>query len=422
MAQNTRQSIWTKVWGYKVSILFSVGLIFVGFVLQISVGGIPGRMFSYPHNIIVGICYLFAIIVIYLMAGKGKLVKWLASSQTAIVLMLALGLLVMLMGVTPQRDAFDKSANSLIGKLGLDMLVQTWYFAFIFIMLLTSLGLATIQRTIPFKKKNMGFILNHLGLWLTLFAGVFGSGDVARLTMNVAEGEVEWRAKDRQGVLYEMPVAIDLHDFTMEEYPGNLYLIDTRTGEALPKGKSKHVALEDSLSKGKLGDWDISIVRTITDAAPVNADKFEHYNSIGSCQAAYIVAKNKVNGVSKEGWISSGSFMFPHKSLYLNDTLGLLMSVPEPKKFRSEVTIYTKSGVKLDTSVEVNQSIIVDGWRIYQLGYDDKMGKWSTLSTFEMVKDPWLNVVYTGLLLLLAGALHMFWIANRQKERENHVE
>jgi cytochrome c biogenesis protein ResB len=96
--------------------------------------------------------------------------------------------------------------------------------------------------------------------------------------------------------------------------------------------------------------------------------------------------------------------------------------VPEPKKFRSEVTIYSKNGVRVDTSIEVNRPVVVDGWTIYQLGYDDKMGKWSNQSTIEMVKDPWLKVVYVGLLMVLAGAVYLFWIANKQKKELSNVE
>mgnify|MGYP000893117158 FL=1 len=44
------------------------------------------------------------------------------------------------------------------------------------------------------------------------------------------------------------------------------------------------------------------------------------------------------------------------------------------------------------------------------------MGKWSNVSVFELVSDPWLNVVYVGIYLLLIGAVGMFFTAGKRKE------
>ena len=39
------------------------------------------------------------------------------------------------------------------------------------------------------------------------------------------------------------------------------------------------------------------------------------------------------------------------------------------------------------------------------------MGKWSRTSTFELVRDPWLPVVYTGITMMLLGAVYLFAFA-----------
>lgn len=44
------------------------------------------------------------------------------------------------------------------------------------------------------------------------------------------------------------------------------------------------------------------------------------------------------------------------------------------------------------------------------------MGKWSNVSVFELVRDPWLNVVYVGIYLLIIGAIGMFLTASKKKE------
>jgi cytochrome c biogenesis protein ResB len=70
--------------------------------------------------------------------------------------------------------------------------------------------------------------------------------------------------------------------------------------------------------------------------------------------------------------------------------------------------VYSQKGAAKDALIEVNKPVSMDGWKIYQLSYDTAMGKWSRYSVFELVKDPWLPAVYTGIAMLLAGALFLF--------------
>lgn len=46
------------------------------------------------------------------------------------------------------------------------------------------------------------------------------------------------------------------------------------------------------------------------------------------------------------------------------------------------------------------------------------MGKWSNVSVFELVTDPWLPIVYVGIFMLLIGAVGMFLTAGRKKREE----
>jgi hypothetical protein len=79
-----------------------------------------------------------------------------------------------------------------------------------------------------------------------------------------------------------------------------------------------------------------------------------------------------------------------------------------PKRFASEIQILTKSGKNIHTTVDVNNPFEVDGWKIYQYGYDTQLGPMSQTSILELVSDPWLPYVYTGIYLMLAGAILMF--------------
>ena len=76
-----------------------------------------------------------------------------------------------------------------------------------------------------------------------------------------------------------------------------------------------------------------------------------------------------------------------------------------PRRFASDISVYTEEGKSLRGTVEVNKPLKVNGWKIYQYGYDSRMGSESPYSVFMLVKDPWLPAVYAGIFLMLAGAL-----------------
>ena len=86
-----------------------------------------------------------------------------------------------------------------------------------------------------------------------------------------------------------------------------------------------------------------------------------------------------------------------------------------PRRFASDIQILTKTGKNILTTVEVNKPVEVEGWKIYQYGYDTQMGPMSQTSILELVSDPWLPLVYTGIYMMLAGAVCMFVFGNKRK-------
>jgi ABC-type transport system involved in cytochrome c biogenesis permease subunit len=82
-----------------------------------------------------------------------------------------------------------------------------------------------------------------------------------------------------------------------------------------------------------------------------------------------------------------------------------------PKRFASEVQILTKSGKNIQTTIDVNKPAKVEGWKIYQYGYDTQQGPQSQISILELITDPWLPVVYTGVYMMLVGALLLFLLS-----------
>ena len=80
-----------------------------------------------------------------------------------------------------------------------------------------------------------------------------------------------------------------------------------------------------------------------------------------------------------------------------------------PKRFASEIRVLAKSKKAIQTTIDVNKPVEVEGWKIYQNGYDTKMGASSRISILELVSDPWLPAVYIGIFMMLVGAFFMFF-------------
>ena len=86
-----------------------------------------------------------------------------------------------------------------------------------------------------------------------------------------------------------------------------------------------------------------------------------------------------------------------------------------PRRYASEIQVLTKSGKNIMATIDVNKPIEVDGWKIYQYGYDTQMGPMSQTSILELISDPWLPAVYIGIYLMLASAVCMLLSGLRRK-------
>ena len=133
----------------------------------------------------------------------------------------------------------------------------------------------------------------------------------------------------------------------------------------------------------------------------------------GASPAAHVTATK--DGMSKNGWVCGGNQAQLFMTLALDDNTSLVMTVPEPRKFTSNVEVFTQSGKHSSSIIEVNKPISMDHWTIYQYGYDNNAGRLSSYSSFELVYDPWLVPVYIGIIMMMLGSLSMIWEGKRKK-------
>ena len=408
--------MWIRPWGFKEGYLIGAGLLVTGWLLQITIGEIDWSLFAYPVNIVVLVLYIAGIVAMHCLRKRVYFFGWMSHYTSAVSSLLWVAGITVVMGLIRQLPSGHPA-----DMLGFSRMLSAWPFVLLYIWMVTVLGLTTLRAGFPFRWKKLAFLLNHAGLFIALITATLGNADMQRLKMTTRIDNAEWRAMDEHGKLIELPLAIELKDFTIDEYPPKLMLIDNETGGVLPEKSPVHFLLENGVSEGSLLDWDLFVEQSIPMAASVateNTLKFTDFHSMGATYAVYLKAVNRKNQQAKEGWVSCGSFLFPYKALRLDSLTSLVMPEREPQRFASEVKVYTQEGTIMESTIEVNRPMEIAGWKIYQLSYDESKGRWSDISVFELVCDPWLPVVYAGIIMMMLGAICLFVNAQKRKEED----
>ena len=402
-----QRNLWESPWGYVESFFRGFGLMVTGFFLEVFVTSDTVFTIAYPYNIIFLGGYVALLFVLYKWFSNTQVIRWLTKVPASISSISLVTLLVMIMGIIPQVS----SESNFINNLGLNHITSNWAFLLILFQFLTCLGLISIKRILQFKWSNAGFILNHVGLFLALTAGMLGTGDLQRLSINTYEGKPSWIATDAQKNQIELPFAFYLKDFIIEEYHPKLALVDNKTG-TIAQNNGKNLYLIEKGETYYFQNFEVTVDEFLASSARIG-NRYHPVNELGAPPSAKITVKNTENDSIQNAWISSGSFSHSYESLKISDAYSMVMTIPEIKKFSSDIDILTKDGERISTVLEVNKPFKFRGYKIYQLSYDDKMGKWSDLSVLELVRDPWLPIIYIGIFMMIAGAIYMFWMGNK---------
>lgn len=444
--------MWNKPYTLKEGTAIVAGLLVTGGLLQVTLGPLEWGLFAWPANFITLILFVFLLIVAFLLRKRSYFCLFMSTMQAAIPAIAAAAILTLIMGVTKQVAEGKRPMD----PVGLTKMLSFWPFILVYVWMTAILGEVTINQIARFSWRRFPTLVSHVGLFLILTCGTLGSADMLRVKMYCETGQPEWRGLDAFNNVHQLPVAIQLEKFTIDEYPPKLMLID-KTGRPLPQDKPENLLVDNGMKSGQLLDCKIDILKRIDNAVPVmlskmigkmpegmmgnirmdslgqarNKDGYIASDASGSACALLVRVTRGVNANGSSdsnlikgqkqvvtGWITSGSYLFPYQALRLKNGRMLAMPNREPRRFASLVNIYTQSGQNIQTEIEVNKPFTIEGWKIYQLSYNEQMGKWSNLSVFELVTDPWLPVVYIGIFMLLIGAVGMFLTASRKKEVE----
>ena len=409
--------MFNRLWKMKEGFVTGAGLILVGLALQYSVGPIDWSAFAFPINAICLVLYLAFLALIYALRHRVRLFSFFFTTEAAVPTLIYAALLTVAMGLTRQVAPHERA----IDPIGLTRMLSFWPFVLIYGRLTGIVGLIAIRQILHFRLRELPSLLSHLGVFIAIVAATLGSADMERVKLTASMDMPEWRATHEQGFL-ELPLVIQLEKFTIDEYPPKLLIINSKTGKSIPAKNPEIVLVDKHFREGKLLKWRIRVRQNLPLAAPVvtsDTVRYVGWGSSGAVTALLVEAQpmegDRAVGKPLVGWVTCGSYLFPFQELKLTKDLSLVMARREPERYASRIHVYTRSQKNIVATVEVNKPVSIDGWRIYQLSYDESMGRWSETSTFELVKDPWLPAVYVGIYLLLAGAVLTFIFSQKRR-------
>jgi len=404
------QRRWFQVpWEFRESALFTIIAVFSGFVLQYAGGGRGVMVPQLPYNAIILLLFAAVTLGIGLAFRENATVKWFGGIPLGLCMIVAIALLSLIGGVVPQ-DGFME--GSFADMLGISRIFSSWPFALTVLLFLANLGLSLAWRLVPFSVNNLQFILFHAGFWIALACGTFGAVDLQRLVIPVEEGQSNNLGYTMgSGKSEELPFSVFLKDFALEEYPPQLFLYNPHTDNIIVDGSRAAVPVH----KGLKTSWK-GLAVEVLDYLP-SALPGQHDEPVAADPAVGIpFAKVRITALSnsQEAWLSTGS---PMLRPYVVDLGGffLMMMPGQPKSFLSSVSVRSNDGHQHNALLEVNKPVAFMGWKLYQMGYDEKAGRWSKLSLIEAIRDPWLPVVYLGFFMIMAGNVLFFWNGIKQK-------
>lgn len=413
---------WQQPWLYTETILIVAGVYVAAMALQLTVGPFKPANFAWPVN---GITGGISLLIVFLLSRSknNPFFRWLSGVPLAVTLTGALIIQAIIMGLTPQTGTGAAVSTPGVPELlGFTRMTVSWPFVMIYFFLILALFATVLNRLRTPRWRDYAFYLNHVGLLLLLFAAGLGSADMKRHVMYVEERSEypEWRVYSENKDVLELPLAIQLNDFIMEEYPPQLAIINRHTGDVIPRDNPRYFQLGGKNNQTELGEWSIQVDTFLMDAVRTAHKTYRQVNMPGSCPAARVSISENASGKKHTGWVCCGNYAQLYMPVNLDDNHSLVMTRPEPKRFASDIEVFTESGKNIAATLEVNKPLSIGDWTIYQYGYDSEAGKASAYSSFELVYDPWVGGVYSGIILCALGSFCLFWTGNK-KRKETEV-
>lgn len=194
-------------WNYKRAFLRCGLLSAAGVALQIAAGDVPAAFLRYPWTAVLAVNYLYLLVLAYVFSGRYKWLRTLWDDKACISSLASVLVVVIVSG---------------FGRI-----TASWPFVLILMYFTTVLGIRTIaeisgvghlfRKTVsgPDRLRHLARTAMHAGIFVLLWAGIFGSGDKVRYKTVVPPEVPVVMASDASGNRIAFPFSITLHSFSV---------------------------------------------------------------------------------------------------------------------------------------------------------------------------------------------------------------
>jgi cytochrome c biogenesis protein ResB len=290
---------------------------------------------------------------------------------------------------------------------------QTWWFIGLLCVLSASIAtctarrFATVRRTTGYARgRAFGSMLTHISFLLILAGAVVRGMWGEKGVLEFREGQtVTQYVTDREVKL--LPFAIGLEKFEIETY-------EQAADQLLVTGNDRKETLPVRLGvEQKFGEFTLTVLRYVPDFVVDMQTREITSRSSQPRNPAILVA---VNGPAYQNhrWLFAKFPDFGHGA-----NASPLQMVYAASRANGPIKSF-KSTVRLpdgEHTLEVNSPLSYGGYTFYQSGYNHNDPSYTS---FQVVKDPGVPVVYAGFSLMIIGLFVVFylnpWINQRRKE------
>ncbi|MCK6489796.1 MAG: cytochrome c biogenesis protein ResB [Planctomycetes bacterium] len=250
---------------------------------------------------------------------------------------------------------------------------------------------------------------------VALGAAAVGLGNTVRARLWLVEGAPGSALAHRLGdqAAVALPFAVRLLDFQLETWEPTV-VIGHPDGAGGWRYEAGRLPLETG-RRERLGAWTVEVLAVLPQAA-VDGAAARPFTQPGAGPAATVAVRDAAGALVGSGWVHAPTAWGGALTVPLGGDAVALMAPPKPRLYRSLVAIDHGDGRSETATIEVNRPLVVDGWWLYQTGYDQQHGGASQRSELEAVHDPALPGIYAGCALLFAGLLLWLWRLRRELE------
>lgn len=198
--------------------------VFLLFAVQYIAGGFPVIFFSFPLNIILVVLWLLALWVLYKDYRQNRFCRFLLSLRTTAITFVMFILLCLIIGLVPQHPAMMPmgEGGTFWERLGIHEMTTSWPFLFILLLLQSHLAMITFRGIRNRKGIRWRFLTSHLGLWLALLGGFWGSADTRMYRVPVYKEQPGRMAYAADGRVHYLDYELELLRFEVDYYDNGM--------------------------------------------------------------------------------------------------------------------------------------------------------------------------------------------------------